>query len=149
MFRVGIVCLMMWGLVGCGGKKLEPVVAIEAETEQQESVEAVVEPVTPAPAPAVAKVFCGGIAGILCPHRQHCTDDPDDACDPSGGSDCGGMCVVDAADANQVPACLDTATHRYIADAETCKVVRFACPEGEFGFGDDCGCGCTTQVPQK
>jgi len=39
-------------------------------------------------------VFCGGIAGIACPGRGQCIDNPNDGCDPkSGGADCGGMCT--------------------------------------------------------
>lgn len=37
--------------------------------------------------------FCGGIAGIPCPGRGVCIDDPTDSCDPNnGGADCGGIC---------------------------------------------------------
>jgi hypothetical protein len=41
-------------------------------------------------------IFCGGIAGILCPEGMKCVDWPEDDCDPdAGGADCIGMCVVD------------------------------------------------------
>ena len=39
--------------------------------------------------------FCGGIAGISCPDRLECVDDPNDDCDPAaGGADCGGICAT-------------------------------------------------------
>ena len=148
MFRVGVLCVVMWGLVACGGKKAEPVAPAEVETAHTEPVQEP-PPAAEPPAPKADKVFCGGIAGIACPEGQHCADDPDDGCDPAVGADCGGLCVTDAPDANQVPACPDTATHRYVADAQTCKRIRFACPDDAFVFGDDCGCGCTTLAPEK
>jgi hypothetical protein len=42
----------------------------------------------------MSKIFCGGIAGIECPDKLICVDDPrDDCCPEAGGADCGGMCV--------------------------------------------------------
>jgi hypothetical protein len=46
-----------------------------------------------APPPPPPSVFCGGIAGIACPGRGQCVDNPNDMCDPkAGGADCGGIC---------------------------------------------------------
>jgi hypothetical protein len=37
---------------------------------------------------------CGGFAGLPCPGRGTCVDDPSDGCDPqAGGADCGGICT--------------------------------------------------------
>jgi len=36
---------------------------------------------------------CGGFAGIACPGRDICFDDPRDACEPPRGADCPGVCV--------------------------------------------------------
>ncbi len=159
MRQVAMQWILVCGLVACGGKKGDPAPTppVEAVAAEVAADEAPPTPAEPAPAPDVApstdKVFCGGIAGILCPKGQRCVDDPDDACDPAIGADCGGMCVPDGggseAEGNQVPACPDTETHRYFADLETCKRIRFQCPEGQHVFGDDCGCGCTTVAPPK
>lgn len=41
----------------------------------------------------VAKIPCGGIAGLQCPAGRTCVDDPTDGCDPTtGGADCMGQC---------------------------------------------------------
>ena len=38
---------------------------------------------------------CGGLAGIPCPGKLVCVDDPSDNCDPkTGGRDCSGICVA-------------------------------------------------------
>jgi hypothetical protein len=40
------------------------------------------------------KVVCGGFAGLPCPGRGQCVDDPSDTCDPKrGGADCSGLCT--------------------------------------------------------
>jgi hypothetical protein len=47
----------------------------------------------PVEPPAGPGQFCGGIAGIACPGRGTCVDDPSDSCDPArGGADCSGVC---------------------------------------------------------
>ena len=41
-----------------------------------------------------SEIPCGGFAGLTCPDRMFCIDDPTDDCDPDrGGSDCIGICV--------------------------------------------------------
>ena len=41
------------------------------------------------------QLYCGGIAGIMCPRDLVCVDNPADDCDPErGGSDCIGICVA-------------------------------------------------------
>jgi hypothetical protein len=41
--------------------------------------------------PAIA---CGGFAGLVCPDKLVCVDDPSDDCNPDkGGADCMGICV--------------------------------------------------------
>lgn len=45
--------------------------------------------VTPRP-----PIFCGGIAGVVCPGTLVCVDYPGDDCDPAaGGADCADMCI--------------------------------------------------------
>jgi hypothetical protein len=42
-------------------------------------------------------IFCGGLAGRVCPAGYECVDIPDDRCDPSnGGRDCLGRCLEPA-----------------------------------------------------
>jgi hypothetical protein len=41
-----------------------------------------------------ARQACGGFAGIRCPGRGVCVDDPSDDCNPDAGAvDCGGVCT--------------------------------------------------------
>lgn len=48
----------------------------------------------PPPSGPVRGQFCGGIAGIECPGKKICIDDPRDNCCPQlGGADCSGICV--------------------------------------------------------
>jgi hypothetical protein len=39
-----------------------------------------------------APMDCGGSAAFECPGAGTCEDDPDDACDPSEGAECAGVC---------------------------------------------------------
>lgn len=48
----------------------------------------------PPPSGPVSNIPCGGIAGLECPGRLVCIDDPrDDCCPQTGGADCSGVCV--------------------------------------------------------
>jgi hypothetical protein len=44
-------------------------------------------------------MICGGIAGFRCPPGTTCVDDPRDSCEPGGGADCAGLCVIPLTDA--------------------------------------------------
>ncbi|MFO0659057.1 MAG: hypothetical protein U0165_04405 [Polyangiaceae bacterium] len=38
--------------------------------------------------------------------------------------------------------------YNYIGQSKSqCMVIKFACPAGQFGFSNDCGCGCTDVAP--
>ena len=66
--------------------------------------------------------FCGGIAGIPCPGRGACADDPTDSCDPqAGGADCGGRCSC-----IQTVLCVKGA--HFDSDPNVCQCVTDAVP---------------------
>jgi hypothetical protein len=74
--------------------------------------------------------FCGGIAGIQCPGRGKCVDNPNDSCDPAtGGADCGGYCTC-----IQTVACMVNST--FNSDPTVCACVpndpcaTTTCPTG-------------------
>ncbi|MGB1700147.1 MAG: hypothetical protein ACPHRO_09350 [Nannocystaceae bacterium] len=83
---------------------------------------------------------CGGFLGAVCPVGMQCIDYPGDGCNPNqGGADCLGMCV-----GNPNAGCGgNQAGKTYIGNSpEECQIIKFACPEGENYFADECGCGC-------
>lgn len=43
---------------------------------------------------SLSLVLVGGFAGLVCPDKLVCVDDPSDDCNPAkGGADCMGICV--------------------------------------------------------
>eukprot|EP01084_Bolivina_argentea_P043190 79579_1 len=62
----------------------------------------------------VCAQICGGIAGLTCPDRYTCVDDPRDTCDPkNNGVDCSGFC-------HETPTCTDGTT-TCTCDKSTCE----------------------------
>lgn len=109
--------------------------ACNIEVEETEDVGAVQQD-------AKEKIFCGGFAGIACPADMRCVDDPHDDCDPDkGGADCGGICRPGGG-----PKTCNVHSNnddkQYVAEGDTCAVIRFFCAPGMEAFFDDCGCGC-------
>jgi hypothetical protein len=91
---------------------------------------------------AKGQIFCGGFANFPCPEGMACVDDPRDDCDPdNGGADCGGVCKRDAGpkDCNAKKKNQDK---EYVAEGDTCMVIKFFCADGMEPFFDECGCGC-------
>lgn len=86
---------------------------------------------------------CGGLLGLTCPEGKVCVDDPSDNCELGNGADCPGVCKNENfGGANGKKGCNKGPGVNYVADADTCPLIKFACAEGEQPFFDACGCGC-------
>lgn len=87
---------------------------------------------SPIGGPEEQPLLCGGLAGLRCPGKLACVDDPADACDPDAGdTDCIGTC-------QERPN-----RRRYVSHSrEECAVIQFPCAYDWKPFFEETGCGC-------
>ena len=99
----------------------------------------------PAPVPVPTPIFCGGIAGILCPDGLICIDNPNDYCDPmNGGADCGGLCIVpdipQSCTSNGLSPCPYGQTCFDLDQTDSCSLLS-SCPGVCVSIPPPSGCG--------
>lgn len=132
LLALGLLCLGAVGQMAC---------STDAEAAQESVASDINETKTKKPGEGQ---FCGGFAGIQCPEKLICVDNPSDDCDPNaGGRDCAGICVDP--DKDKGPTCegdTDPTKSYVLRNPDKCAAIDVQCPEGSTAFFDDCGCGC-------
>ncbi|MBM7114537.1 hypothetical protein [Archangium primigenium] len=91
-----------------------------------------------------AGLACGGLLAVSCPEGLACEDDPSDVCEPGGGADCAGVCVLQPLREPVPVDCNALESRRSYVERNplVCTALLYLCPQDQRHFFDECGCGC-------